>query len=249
MKKFIIISVFALSLPLISCGTDSAVEVSPDYILQPDEVLENHDLTADEYDETYDDPAFSSGLAVTGDGCERFKGTWILNTYTTKMTASVGAVTTVHNNSGKRMIMNDDCTYIEDYSTEYFVPARMVQSFTDRGMDISQISALLGGVAAEDIVCSYQGVNSGTFEVGPSGGFNTVMFAPDAVNRITGSCSPNVAGALQVSGTHFTPGIGNTAVKAYEYLFENGDDKMVLRSGFVSPTGTEINITAVYTRE
>lgn len=258
MKKFLIVFALMCVLFLVGCSdTDDAVsdasfsisdELDPEDVVQPDEVIEDRDLTADDYAEEYDDPGYSTGLATVNEDCDALAGVWVLNTYTTHIESPAGSISNVHNNSGKTLKMQGDCTYVEDYSTEGFVPARLVQSYIDRGMDISQVNAFIGG-NAEDIVCSYEGMNTGVFEVDPSGnGFNVVQFMPDAVNQISGSCNQNVGGAMKIDGTTYTPGVGNTAVKHYEYLFENGGNKMILRSAFIPETGTEITITMVFTK-
>ncbi|MDP4008698.1 MAG: hypothetical protein Q8P68_05910 [Candidatus Peregrinibacteria bacterium] len=258
MKKFLILFSLVLLVGLSGCSFlgGELEDIDPSDItsegdgmedfdaLGEDEVVNDRDLTADELNETFD--ANAPVPAVAAGGCGVLAGEWVLNTYISDMATPSGSLTTLHNNSGKTMTMNSDCTYVEDYTTEHFVPARMVQSFTDRGMDINAVSALLNGVAAEDIVCNYQGQNTGEFTVKPGSGYNSLSFMPDAVNQITGSCSPNVAGAMKVDGTHFTPGIGNTAVKQYSYILD--DDKLTLKSHFEPQAGTTMDTTIVYTK-
>ena len=255
MKKSLILFGLILmmcSFVLAGCFGGDDIDVSGDEVeyleaeyLEDSEVIDDRDLAADLYDEEGDSSS-GMGVVVTGDECEALEGTWVMNTYATNITSAAGAISNIHNNSGKIMTLGAECTYTEDYATEQFVPARLVQTYEDRGMDISQITALIG-VPAEDIQCSYEGQNIGEFTIDPTGnGYNVVAFEQEEGNQISGSCSPNVAGAVKISGTHYTPGVATTAVKQYEYLL-NGD-KLTLRAAFIPQTGTEVEMVITYTK-
>ena len=215
-----------------------------DYV---DSAVDN-DLTADENDAVLEGDGPQSGIQIgTNDACKDLAGDWILNTYTTDITSPAGSITQVHFNSGKTLTLNADCSYVEDYSTEKFVPVRLTQSYADRGMSTAAVSSMLSGVEVEDIVCGYEGQNTGKFVLSPLGqGENVIKFETESTNNISGTCNQNVGGAMRVGDSHHTPGVGNQIVINYEYFFENGN--LVLRSGFVPETGTELDITMVFSQ-